>query len=205
MADSRDKEIIGAHKQHDFDAKGFFGDSKEKHRFGCTCATLFLFFVIILALLVATVFFAGRSPVSLPHASTPNSAVTSSSKIQVVTALSGESDNVTITLSEQEINATLPRNYETSIMPNGVWLKGAVLGINILILLEPTVDDGRLDFTVKSVKIGSLPVMRTVATPVVGRFSRGVSSINKELLVINFTSVEKSSGALILQGKIVGR
>ncbi|MBP6930301.1 hypothetical protein KBB60_01730 [Patescibacteria group bacterium] len=205
MADSRDKEIIGAHKQHDFDAKSFFGDGKEKHRFGCTCATLFLFCVIVLALLVVVVFFAGRSSLPLPRSNVSSSAVNSSSKAQVMAALNSESDNVTVTLNEQEINATLPRNYEVSITPDGMWLKGEMIGMSVLALLEPEVADGSLDFTVKDVKMGTLPAMRIVAAPVVGRFSRGISSINKELLVINLTSVAKSSGALVLQGKVVGR
>lgn len=210
MADTGDKKVKDmdlGDGDRSFDAAGFFGDRKKSHRLGCTCTTLIILLIITLAVLVILVILASRTSVELPNSLKTSSTTTSSSIAkQIDDALKDKDNSAVIVINEDEINSVLGGSQtKVSIEPEVMYVAGQTFGFNTLSEVEPKVQEGQLAFDVKSVKVGSLPVPKILAAPVLGEFNSSLRKANKELAVINFTSVEKQQGALLLTGKVVGR
>lgn len=204
MENTRSKKITGKDDRR-FDEAGFFGGNEPAHRLGCTCSTLVILLVLVLAGLVVAVVLASRTPENMPEKNGSSNAVTSTTDSQIESALKNDGEAIII-ISEDEINAGLASSgtYIT-IKPDSMYVVGKVFGFDAVAELEPKISDGQLAFDAKSVKVGNLPLPTAFASPLLGQFNKSVQNANKELSVINFTSVEKNQGSLMLKGKVVGR
>lgn len=212
MADSRDKKIDDkdsfslGEKDRNFDAAGFFGDKQKAHRMGCTCATLIILLALLLAGLITVMVLATRNQQNLNVSSISNGAITSSVAQQIAEVLKNKDKEVIINVSESEINSSLVGSQtRVDIQSDKMVLAGKTLGMATSVELVPKIEDGQLNYDVKSVKIGSLPAPKIVAAPLLGQLRKSMLQSNKELSVINFNAVDIGTDELILKGTVVGR
>ena len=190
--------------KHISDEDLFFGDPHRKHRLGCTCWTLIIFFVLLLAAAVIFVSLAGRPLRNNIQQYTSSTLTKGSLSAQMQNAVGGKSDTVSIVLSQEELAGFMP-NAQVAISTDGIYIQGKMMGFNSQVVLVPVIRDKRLEFEVKSVKIGVLPVPAILASPLLRYIDKASESINKELTLISLESVELRPGAMVLTGKIVGR
>jgi len=206
MAHSGDKKIGTDEEPKDFDAASFFGDKRDSHRMGCTCTTLIILFLLLLAGLIIAVVLMSRSPEFANFSAARSGSVTTSAAQQIRDALARKSKEVTIVLTESEVNASFAKpGTQISVQPTAMYLIGPVMGFTTVVELNPKIEEGHLAFDVKSVKVGSLPVPKIVAAPLLGQLNSSLRESNNELAVINFTSVKLGDKILTLTGTVVGR
>jgi len=212
MADSRDEKIDDkesfslGEKDRNFDAAGFFGDKQRAHRMGCTCATLIILLALLLAGLLTVMVLATRNSENLNISPISTGAISSSVAQQIAQVLKDKDKEAIISISESEINSSLGSSQtKVDIQENKMILVGRVMGAIATVEIAPKIEDGQLNYDVKSVKIGSLPAPKIVAAPLLGQLRKSMLQSNKELSVINFNAVDIGTNELILKGTVVGR
>jgi len=206
MAHSGDKKIAADEEPKDFDAASFFGERKQSHRMGCTCTTLIILFFLLLAGLIVAVVLMSRAPDFVDYSASRSGSVTTSAAQQIREALKNKNKEVTIVLTESEVNASFAKpGTQISLRPEAMYLVGPVMGFTTVVELSPKIEEGHLAFDVKSVKVGSLPVPKIVAAPLLGQLNSSLRESSGELAVINFTSVKLGDSILTLTGTVVGR
>lgn len=123
---------------------------------------------------------------------------------QMQNAVSGKPDTVSIVLSQEELAGFMP-GAKVAIDQDGIYIQGKIMGFDSQIILVPTIRNKRLEFEVKSVKIGALPAPKLLVSPFLRYIAKTSDSINKEMTLVSLDTVELRSGAMVLTGKVVGR
>ncbi len=200
-----DDDLIGGH--HSFEAKDFFGDKKRGHRMGCTCLTLIILLIVAMISVGTVIYLAGKSNgfVKVTDTSQVSSAQDSLAS-QLEDSVAGKNDKNVIIISENDLVSLLPSaSMDIVIKPENVFVTTKYLNFDVLMEVEPYINEGQLRFKIKSAKLGALPLPGFLMGPVTAGFGNAVNNLSKELSVITLEAVEKQEGRLVLTGKVVGR
>jgi|GEM_PF-1205532 len=198
-------DLIGGH--HSFEAKDFFGDKKRGHRMGCTCFSLIVLLILAMLAVGTLIYLAGRSTdIILSTVTDDGGDVGASISSQVEDSIANKDKLATVTVTESSFVAFLPTaNMDVAIRPQNIFVTTKYMGFDCLMEVEPYIAEGQLKFKVKSAKIGALPMPGFMTGPISAGFATATVNLTKELSNINFETVEKQDGKLVLTGKVVGR